>query len=208
MKSTRKLSAVCFFAIAIIPSLGISQVPLGARYIEGGNIVVAPVDGANSFQVYSKEVGEWSKVSFPKGVAAIPVIGSDVCTFKLEGEEITELVAIDSKGKAVKQELPKAATLCNPIVSGKLAFFVVDGRAYAFSAIAGRWDVIDAPANPHILNGVILVVAADWIGAFSAKTGKWKVAQTKIKTAHELTTRIVHVQCKFAGAGRKLDRTP
>ena len=183
MNCNRKLTVLWLFAFVTFPSLGFAQGET-TRFIEGGSLIIAPVDGANSFQVYSKEVGKWSNIVIPNSIEATPVVSTNICTFKLEGKKITHLVAVDAKGNVVKQKLPKPTTSCNPIVSAQMAAFVVDGRAYAFSAVVGRWDVIDSPVTPQILNGAILVVAPDRIGTFSAKTGKWSVARTKIKTAY------------------------
>lgn len=184
MTVPKKLHFVCFFVLTMSTHLAIAQPPEAPRFIESDKLIVAPVEGANMFQVFSKEVGEWKSFKFPHGVEATPIIGGGVCTFKLEGKQISQIVAVDFRGNWVTFDLPKPATLCSPIISENLTVFVIDGRTYAFSAIAGRWDVIDSAAPPQVSNDVVLVVAPDWIGAFSAKTGKWSVAQTRIKAAH------------------------
>lgn len=67
-------------------------------HIQSDTLVVAKVKGTNEFLAYSKTVGKWNTFTFPQGVSAVPVVGSGVCAFQLEGEAITEVVAVDLKG--------------------------------------------------------------------------------------------------------------
>ena len=153
-----------------------------STYIDDGRFIVAPVSDTNDIQVYAKDVGQWSKFTFPDGIKVFPVVGVDVCTFGLSGDRITELVAVDRQGNWHTHPLPMAATKCEPHVSSSapsLAVFLIDGRAYAFSSERGQWDSIPAGSIPN-LSGDIAIVANDAsIAVFSAKTGKWSVARTK-----------------------------
>ena len=74
-----------------------------STYLENERLIVAPVQGENSYHAYSKTKGEWSTQRFPAGVEVVPVVGSKVCVFKLSSgtEKITHLFAVDQTGKFV-----------------------------------------------------------------------------------------------------------
>ena len=137
---------------------------------------MANVKGTNEFLAYSKKVGKWNSFTFPKGVTAIPVVGNGVCAFQLEGEAITELVAVDLKGNWCISKLSAAAKKCVPYVDD-VAVFAVDGKAHAFSAELGKWDSVSASVVPVVSNDIAMILAPDSIAVFSSATGKWAVAQ-------------------------------
>jgi len=147
-------------------------------YIQSDTLVVAKVKGTNEFLAYSKTVGKWNSFTFPKGVTAVPVVGNGVCAFQLEGEAITEVVAVDLKGNWCSSKLPAAAKKCVPIIAEDVAVFVVDGKAHAFSGELGKWDSVPASVAPQVSKDIAMIVALDSIAVFSSATGKWAVAQT------------------------------
>lgn len=147
-------------------------------HIQSDTLIVAKVKGTNEFLAYSKTVGKWTSFTFPKGVEAVPVVGNGVCAFQLEGEAITEVVAVDLKGNWCSSKLPAAAKKCVPIIADDVAVLVVDGRAHAFSGELGKWDSVPASVAPQVSKDIAMIVAPDSIAVFSSATGKWAVAQT------------------------------
>lgn len=89
-------------------------------YIQSDPLVVAKVKGTNQFLAYSKTVGKWNAFTFPEGVTAVPVVAAGVCAFQLEGEVITEIVAVDLQGNWCISRLPAASQKCMPIISDEL----------------------------------------------------------------------------------------
>ena len=147
-------------------------------YIHNDTLVVAKVKGTNQFLAYSKTVGKWNTFTFPDGVTVVPVLGNGPCVFQLEGEVITEIVAVDNKGNWCKSKLPAATQKCVPLIAGKVAVCVIDGTAYAFSGELGKWDSVAAPVTPQLSNDMALIVAPESLAIFSPVTGKWAVAKT------------------------------
>ncbi len=153
-----------------------------AYYVQTDTLVVAKVNGTNQFLAYSKMVGKWRPFTFPEGVTAVPVVGKDVCAFQLQGEAITEILAVDIRGNWCKSKLPAATQNCTPIVDDDLAVYVVDGKVHAFSGRLGEWDSVVASVTPQLSDDTAMIVAPDSIAVFSAATGKWAVAQTTPQT--------------------------
>jgi hypothetical protein len=141
--------------------------------------LVAPVRGTNEFVAYGKRAGKWNSFTFPKGVEARPIAGSGVCVFDLRGEGITEFVAVDQDGNWCTVKLSAPVNSCQPFVGGNVAVIESGGKAYAFSAELGKWDVVDAPVSTQLLlNGLAIIAAPDSIAVFSSETGKWAVTKT------------------------------
>jgi hypothetical protein len=147
-------------------------------HIQNDTLVVAKVNGSNEFLAYSKKTGKWNAFTFPEGITAVPVLGNGVCTFQLEGQAITEIVAVDLKGNWCSSKLLAATQKCVPLVADDVAVFVVDGKVHAFSGELGKWDSISASQTPQLSNDMAMIVAPDSIAIFSSATGKWAVAQT------------------------------
>jgi len=147
-------------------------------YIQSETLVVVQVKDTNRFLAYSKAVGKWNAFTFPEAVRAVPVMSGGVCAFLLEGEAVTELVAVDLKGNWRKSKLPAAARKCVPIVTDDVAVFLVDGKAHAFSGELGTWDAVPASVTPELTKDTALIAASDSIAVFSSATGKWAVAKT------------------------------
>ena len=147
-------------------------------YVQGDNLVVAKVKGTNEFLAYSTKVGKWNSFTFPKGVEATAVVQTGFAAFGLEGEEITDVVAVDAKGNWCTSKLSAAAKKCIPILTEHVAVFFVDGKAHAFSGELGKWDSVSASVTPVVYKDIAMVVTSDSIAIFSATTGKWAVAQT------------------------------
>lgn len=109
------------------------------------------------------------------------MLGNGVCLFQLEGEAITELVAVDLKGNWCISKLLAAAKNCVAIVEDEVAVTVVDGTAHAFSGELGKWDSVPTSVTPQVSKDIVMIVAPDFLAVFSSATGKWAVAQTTKK---------------------------
>ena len=96
--------------------------------------------------------------------------------------EFRELVAVDRQGRWCTVRLPKPTnSKCVPIVDNSVAGCTVDGRAYAFSALLGKWDVVEIDSPVGVSSDRIEIVTPDRVAAFNAETGKWAVAELKGK---------------------------
>ncbi|MCH7727798.1 MAG: hypothetical protein IH991_15155 [Planctomycetes bacterium] len=160
-------------------------------FIQSEQLIIAKVTDTNDFLAYGKELGKWTKHSFPDGVTAVPVVGNDVCAFSLKGDK----VAVDRAGNWRPFKLPMAtATHCVPIISDTLAVYSVDGHVHAFSAILGRWHSVVAKTVPSVGKDTVLLVTADRIAVFSAQTAKWAVANTTKKKGESARTPPAHFE--------------
>ena len=142
------------------------------------SLMVIKMLDSNTFLAYSKYSGKWTKHAFAECVTLVPVASDDVCVFGLSGEGIEELVAVDRQGKWCTVRLPKPTTpKCTPIVGDSVAGCTVDGRAYAFSALLGKWDVVEIDSPVGVSSDRVDIVTPDRVAAFSAETGRWAVAE-------------------------------
>ena len=97
------------------------------HYLRSDSLIVARVKDSNEFLAYGKSGGNWNAFTFPQGVKATPVIGNHVCAFNIEGEQVTEIVAVDILGNWRKSKLPAPAKKCLVIHCAMLILWV--GRA-------------------------------------------------------------------------------
>lgn len=150
-----------------------------AQSIQGGDLILAPVEGGAEYLVYSKHTGRWRRHALPPGVTAVPVIGASVAALMLEGKQISELVAVGRDGNWITCKLATPTDAdCLPIVGGDVVAFHVGGRVYAFSGLTGTWDAIDASTTPSVSDDLVTVIENDRIAAFSAATGAWAETAT------------------------------
>ncbi len=158
--------------------------------VMGGDVILVKGPEPNEYLAWSPADGRWRSHTFPKGVTATFVIGGGI-VFLLEGDAITELVAIDRRGRWCFCKLPAAAKRCIPVVGGgTVAACQVEGdkHVYAFSAETGTWAAFEtagiAPAaagpmvGPMVGKDTVVMVEPGAVAAFSAATGEWAVAKT------------------------------
>ena len=148
------------------------------NYIQSDQLVVAQVRDSNAYLAYGKKAGKWNRFEFPQGVSAVPVLSGSVGAFELTGDAVAELVAVDLKGSWRTIKLVESTQKCVPIISEQVVVYMVDGRAYAFSAKLGKWDMIETQVPPALSKDTAVIVTADSIAVFSAATGKWAFADT------------------------------
>ena len=173
------LFATALMFLSLVGASTFAQDADKSYHIQSDTLVVVKVKETNEYLAYSKRVGKWNAFTFPKGVTATPVIGGDVCAFKLEGEAIAELVAVDLNGNWCTAKLPAPAQKCSPIIADEVAVYVVDGTAHAFSGELGKWDSVPTSGTQvHAKKDMVIIVAHDSIAVFSSMTGEWAVAQT------------------------------
>jgi len=146
-------------------------------FIKNNAIVIARVGDSNQFAAYSKITGKWIVHTFPKDVKVVPIVGTNVAIFRIEGDSITELAAVDERGNWSLQKLPDGTTgKFNPMVSNDIAIVTIGKTSYAFSGIRGSWASIDAPTTPKISDDTAMIVDNDKISMFSAQSGRWSVS--------------------------------
>lgn len=167
-----------------VGGLGHMGIPMG---IPTGDVILVKGPEPNEYLAWSPADGRWRSHTFPKGVTATFVIGGSGCVFHLEGDAITELVAVDRRGRWCFCKLPAAAKQCIPIVGrGTVAACQVVGakHVYAFSAETGTWAAFEtagiapAAAGPMVGKDTVVMVEPGAVAAFSAATGEWAVAKT------------------------------
>lgn len=146
-------------------------------FIQTDSLVIARVKDTNSFLAYSESVGKWNTFTFPEGVNSKPVYGKGVCAFYAEGENITELVAVDLQGNWCTLTLTVPVKKCTPFMSDKVAGFIVNDRVYAFSGEHGKWDSVNGSVVPNLTSDTALILTSDSIAVFSSATAKWAVAR-------------------------------
>lgn len=164
---------------------------VGHMGIPTGDVILVKGPEPNEYLAWSPADGRWRSHTFPKGVTATFVIGGSGCVFHLEGDAITELVAVDRRGRWCFCKLPAAAKQCIPTVGrGTVAACQVVGakHVYAFSAETGTWAAFEtagiAPAaagsmvGPMVGKDTVVMVEPGAVAAFSAATGEWAVAKT------------------------------
>ena len=174
----------------------------GTIAIDAGSFVIAFRKDSNVFLGYSAEDGSWDRHEFPEKVVADPVVSGSpdfsavdrgsTGAFRLSGDAIEELVAVDRHGRfqTVKLEQPASGKLTPYMVDG-LILHVVDDRVYAFSTQTGTWDVLAVPKEAGVevrvegsisvrglsVNGGKAVYSSDeGCSAFSVDSGKWTSA--------------------------------
>lgn len=146
--------------------------------LQSDSLVLARVEGSNTFLAHSTRAGKWNSYSFPEGVSATPVVSHGACAFDLQGDAITEVVAVDQDGNWCSSRLPAVVKKCSAAVGDGVAVVLVDGKAHAFSAKLGKWDSVAAPVEPQISKDMVMIAAPGSIAVFSAATGTWAVAET------------------------------
>ncbi|HEV7281382.1 MAG TPA: hypothetical protein VGN57_14370 [Pirellulaceae bacterium] len=174
----------------------------GVITIDADSFVIAFRKDSNVFLGYSAEDGSWDRYEFAEKVVAVPLLsgghsfgigGRRVAgAFRLSGDAIDELVAVDWQGKfrTAKLERPASGKL-TPLADGSMVLYVVDDRVYAFSAKTGTWDSLIVPeeAGVEILTeGAVSLSGLTFTGEkaiyhakngcsiFSVDSGKWTSA--------------------------------
>ena len=169
-------------ALLVTSHASVAQDADGPVYVQDKTLIVAKVTDSNEFLAYSKQTGKWTSYTFPDGVTAVPVVTGDMCAFDITGDKITEIVAVDHQGNWRSYKLPMTTAMkCEPIVSGTVAVYSIDGHAHAFSAVLGEWDSLAATATPSVSKDIAMIVTRDRIAVFSAVTANWAVADLKKK---------------------------
>jgi hypothetical protein len=142
----------------------------------------------NRILAYSAETGSGRAYRAPRDTKVAPVTSGGVLAVQADGPKVTELAAYDPKnGTWYKVELKEPAQgKVDPLLGGNLVAYSVGNRAYAFSAVADRWDVLelekDAVATPVVSNRFIAVEHDGRLYVFSAKTGQWSEVDPKTDT--------------------------
>src|SRR5689334_3357222 len=92
---------------------------------------------------------EWSEVRHPAGIRPGPILSGDTITFRYKGKQIEEVSAFSGKtARWTTQRLrvPVKDDLV-PVVTGGFVLYQAGRDLYAFSTLAGRWDVLSPPGG-------------------------------------------------------------
>lgn len=116
---------------------------------------------SNAFAAYSKPRKRWSTHKFPKYLTVKPCTLGEfmedskndlVVAFELAGGPVTELVAVDCKGRFRIHKLETALDgELKPVLNGDgVIYYIVDETVYAFSGKTGTWDSYSVPGLPDV----------------------------------------------------------
>src|SRR5690554_53182 len=131
------------------------------RLIDEATVGLVRGDDSNAFAAYSKPRKRWSTHKFPKYLTVKPwTLGEFmedskndlVVAFELAGGPVTELVAVDCKGRFRIHKLETALNgELKPVLNGDgVIYYIVDETVYAFSGKTGTWDSYSVPGLPDV----------------------------------------------------------
>jgi hypothetical protein len=135
--------------------------PFAVRVIDEATVGVVRGDDSNAFAAYSKARNRWSTHHFPKYLTVKPwTLGEFtedskndlVVAFEIAGGPVTELVAVDCKGRFRIHKLESALDgELKPVLNGDgVIYYIVDETVYAFSGKTGTWDAYNVPGLPDV----------------------------------------------------------
>jgi hypothetical protein len=193
MVSQKNIAETCFLLCALLLAQSITAAEEEMRWMGNGpthrdcGLVVARIAEPNAFAAYSKLSGEWTTFAFPKDAKVTPLTADSLIAFVVENAELTQLVAVDQNGQWRTRQLDKptgpADSPVNPIVGREVAAVRIGNTIHAFSGITGQWDSVVSDIDVAVASDTAMVVLADRLAIFSARTGKWaespKLADTK-----------------------------
>lgn len=131
------------------------------RLIDEATVGLVRGDDSNAFAAYSKPRKRWSTHKFPNYLTVKPwTLGEFmddnkndlVVAFELAGGPVTELVAVDCKGRFRIHKLETALDgELKPVLNGVgVIYYIVDETVYAFSGKTGTWDSYSVPGLPDV----------------------------------------------------------
>jgi len=117
---------------------------------------------SNAYAVYSKTRKRWSSHTFADHLSVKPwTLGEFldeskndlVVAFEYVGGPISELVAIDCKGRFRKHNLesPLNREMKPVLIGGGVIYYIADETVYAFSGKTGTWDTQTVPDLPDVV---------------------------------------------------------
>lgn len=115
---------------------------------------------SNAFTVFSKQRGRWSNYRFAAHVRVRPWTSGEsgpnasdaIIGFQYKNGPISELVAVDTRGRFCKHVLegPLDRELMPVLMGHAVLYYIADGTIYAFSGVTGTWDSLKAPNVPDV----------------------------------------------------------
>jgi RNA polymerase sigma factor (sigma-70 family) len=147
-----------------------------------GQILVVETDdgkGLAAMNTQSASGAEWKRYDCAPGVSALPIGNSDVLTFAARGESVAEVAAFSAyHADWVKQRLLNPVReQISPAVGRSLALFQEGNNFYAFSASAGKWDVLKLDggekARATLDQTDITVQQGNRVYVFPLQTARW-----------------------------------
>ena len=154
-------------------------------YLDTGSILVSTKLQDGKLAAYSVNTGAWKTYKVPVGVeSATPVTNPTVVALMMNGPNVTQIAAFDQKsGEWSTHDLSEPTTKAEPIVGPGLAAYAIGRHAYAYSAEAHRWGVLELEEGAKAQ----VALGAHWatvnhdgrLHVFSAKTGTWSSTDSK-----------------------------
>ena len=131
------------------------------RVIDEATVGVVRGDDSNAFAAYSKVRKRWSTHNFPNYLTVKPwTLGEFmedskndlVVAFEFAGGPVTELVAVDCKGRFRIHKLENTLDgELKPVLNGDgVIYYIVKETVYAFSGKTGTWDSYNVPGLPDV----------------------------------------------------------
>jgi len=175
---------LCAFTMPVLSSSAEEK----PNWIGNDTFVVARIGDSNSYAAYSKYSGKWAAHSFPANVVVAPVVLESLIAFRIDGEAVTQIVAVGQSGEWKVQTLPHAtAQPCIPVANENVVTYRIGDRTYGFSGKTGTWDSTTQSGvvgqGVSVSGDTAMIVASDRISIFSAQTGTW--AESPILTESE-----------------------
>ena len=135
--------------------------PFAVIVIDEATVGLVRGDHSNSFAAYSKHRKKWSTYSFPDYLTIQPSTLGEfaehnkndlVVAFETSGGPISELVAVDCRGRFRIHKLEsKLNRELTPVLNGDgVIYYIIDEVVYAFSGKTGTWDSRHVPGLAEV----------------------------------------------------------
>jgi hypothetical protein len=158
------------------------------HYVQTNQLIVVASPEGDAVTAYSTETGKSKSLRLTKATDAKlrvnPILSDGLAALNLKGPHITRIAAFSKyDGNWYAQDLREPVEQARPIVGATMAAYPIGRRAYAFSALAKRWDVLELPvgtvANVSVGPDAITCPHSSHLYVFSAKTGTWEDIDTR-----------------------------
>ena len=166
-------------SMAGMAGMGGGSQPKSIASIQSDDYVIVHKPKTDKVAAYSTATGGWTTYAVPEGTDVVPVASGGVVALMGVGDEIGQIATfLPNQGKWYPIDLKEPAHgKATPVVGPTQAVYTIGRRVYAFSALAGRWGVLELPEGakptPAIYSNRTSVENGDHIYIFSSKTGLW-----------------------------------
>jgi RNA polymerase sigma factor (sigma-70 family) len=148
-------------------------------------LVTSPDGKALEARSVDNDNVEWHRLPIPDEQQVTPIAGKDVLALAYQGKSaigtIAAFSAYTGEWSLFNLEGPHPDSIAPAIGPGS-ALYQVGNDFYAFSALAGKWDLLPLPAEPKARASIsekhIKVQQGDRLYVFGLKPGKWSKGVT------------------------------